>query len=106
VAEAILSACREIDFPARYGGEEFVVILPDTDLTGAVEVAERLRRLVHDTDVGPEVGQITASIGVANYPINALAAQDLVWVADQALYVAKNGGRNQVAHFKYELTSQ
>jgi diguanylate cyclase (GGDEF)-like protein len=106
VAEAIRSACREIDFPARYGGEEFVVILPDTDLTGAVEVAERLRRLVHDTDVGPEVGQITASIGVANYPINALAAQDLVWVADQALYVAKNGGRNQVAHFKYELTSQ
>jgi diguanylate cyclase (GGDEF)-like protein len=105
VGETINATCREIDFAARYGGEEFVVILPDTDLGGAVEVAERLRKRVHETDVG-EVGQITASIGVANYPVNALTSEDLVWVADQALYVAKNGGRNQVAHFTYELTNQ
>ena len=105
VGETIRRACREIDFAARYGGEEFVVILPDTDLAGAVEVAERLRRKILETDVG-QAGQVTASIGVANYPINALTREDLVRVADQALYVAKNGGRNQVAHFKYELTNQ
>jgi diguanylate cyclase (GGDEF)-like protein len=105
VGETIKVTCREIDFAARYGGEEFVVILPDTDLPGAIEVAERLRKRIHETDVG-EVGQITASVGVANYPVNALSGEDLVWVADQALYVAKNGGRNQVAHFTYELTNQ
>jgi diguanylate cyclase (GGDEF)-like protein len=105
VAETIRATCRRIDFAARYGGEEFVVILPDTDLSGAVDVAERLRSSILETDMG-HVGQVTASIGVANYPINALTEEDLVRVADQALYVAKNGGRNQVAHFKYELTSQ
>jgi diguanylate cyclase (GGDEF)-like protein len=68
-------------------------------------VAERLRAHIMETDVG-NVGQVTASVGVANYPVNALTEEDLVRVADQALYVAKNGGRNQVAHFKYELTNQ
>jgi diguanylate cyclase (GGDEF)-like protein len=105
VAETIRATCRRIDFAARYGGEEFIVILPDTDLTGAVDVAERLRAHIMETDVG-NVGQVTASVGVANYPVNALTEEDLVRVADQALYVAKNGGRNQVAHFKYELTNQ
>lgn len=105
VADTIRGACRRIDFAARYGGEEFVVILPDTDLFGAIEVAERIRLNILETEMG-EVGQVTASIGVANYPVNAVSEEDLVRVADQALYVAKNGGRNQVAHFKYELTSQ
>ena len=103
VAETIRSTCREIDFAARYGGEEFVVILPETDLPGAIQVAERVRGHIEETDVGT-VERITASVGVANYPVNATSKEDLIRVADQALYVAKNGGRNQVAHFKYQLT--
>ena len=104
VAKTIQSTCREIDFAARYGGEEFVIILPETDLGGAVQVGERVRMSIAATDVGV-VGKVTASVGVANYPVNASSKEDLIRVADQALYVAKNGGRNQVAHFKYQLTT-
>ena len=104
VAETIQETCREIDFAARYGGEEFVIVLPETDLAGAIQVAERVRRGVEAIDVGI-VGQVTASVGVANYPVNATSKEDLIRVADQALYVAKNGGRNQVGHFKYQLTT-
>ena len=104
VAKTIQSTCRDIDFAARYGGEEFVVILPETDLGGAIQVAERVRMSIESTDVGI-VGQVTASVGVANYPVNASCKEDLIRVADQALYVAKDGGRNQVAHFKYQFTT-
>ena len=104
VAKTIQGTCRDIDFAARYGGEEFVVILPETDLDGAVQVAERVRQEIQETEVGV-AGQVTASIGVANYPANATSKEDLIRVADQALYVAKNGGRNQVSHFPYQLTS-
>ena len=105
VAETIRATCRDIDFAARYGGEEFVVILPfETDLVGAIQVAERIRRGIETTDVGV-VGHVTASVGVANHPVNATSKEDLIRVADQALYVAKKGGRNQVAHFTYQLTT-
>ena len=102
VAETIRTSCRAIDFSARYGGEEFTVILPDTDLTGAVQAADRIREKIAALQV-PEAGVITASIGVSNYPINALTQADLIRVADQALYAAKNGGRNRVAHFNYQI---
>ena len=104
VADTIRATCREIDIAARYGGDEFVVILPETDLPGAIHVAERLRMSIEETDVGT-VGQITASVGVANYPVNATSKEGLIHVADQALYVAKNGGRNQIARFKDQLTT-
>ncbi len=105
VAKTIQSTCREIDFAARYGGEEFVVILPETNLDGAILVAERVRTSIEATDVGV-VGQVTASVGIANYPANAASKEDLIRVADQALYVAKDGGRNQVAYFSYQLTTK
>jgi diguanylate cyclase (GGDEF)-like protein len=105
VAGTISRTCREIDFAARYGGEEFVVILPETDLQGAVLVAERIRRNIEATEVEVEVG-VTASIGVASYPANATTSEDLIRTADQALYVAKNAGRNQVSHFKHQLTAR
>jgi diguanylate cyclase (GGDEF)-like protein len=104
VARRIQQTCREIDFAARYGGEEYVVILPETDLDGALLAAERIRKDIEDTEVG-EVGRISASIGVANYPVNATNREDLIRIADQALYVAKDAGRNQVAHFKYQFTT-
>lgn len=104
VARRIQQTCREIDFAARYGGEEFVVILPETDLDGALLAAERIRRSIERTEVG-EIGRISASIGAANYPVNATNRDDLIRIADQALYVAKDAGRNQVAHFRYQFTT-
>ena len=102
-AETIRLSCRDFDFAARYGGEEFMVILPETPLAGAVQVAERMREHIAQVDF-PTIGNISASIGVSNYPINSLTKDDLVRVADQALYVAKNGGRNRVAYFNYQLS--
>jgi diguanylate cyclase (GGDEF)-like protein len=101
-AEIIRSGCREYDLPARYGGEEFTIILPETSLRDAIELAERIRERIA-TRTFPSVGNITASIGVSNYPTNGLNGDDLIRVADSALYDAKNSGRNRVSHFESEL---
>jgi len=92
---------RPGDLAARYGGEEFVIILSDTDQQRAVKVAEDLRRrfvdlsLIHE---GNEEGVVTASIGVAAYAADAVGrnADDLLQRADDALYEAKDKGRNRV----------
>jgi diguanylate cyclase (GGDEF)-like protein len=105
VAETIRTTCREIDFAARYGGEEFTVILPETSLEGAIQVADRVRERIAEERF-PRIGNITASVGVSNYPANALNKEDLIRVADQALYVAKNGGRNRVAYFNYQMVTK
>jgi diguanylate cyclase (GGDEF)-like protein len=102
VGEMIGSECREYDLPARYGGEEFTVILPETNLADALELAERLRERIGSRPYSG-VGHVTASVGVANYPTNALGKEELVRVADRALYDAKNSGRNRVSHFDHEL---
>jgi len=104
VAATIRATCRTIDFASRYGGEEFTIILPETSLEGAIETAERIRERI-SLIAFPGVGQITASVGVANYPINALGKEDLIRCADRALYVAKNNGRNRVSYFAEQLTS-
>lgn len=83
---------------ARIGGEEFIAILPDTDATGAIQVAERIRGAVAaepvDTQEGPV--KLTVSIGVAEYQAGE-SVRDLLERVDQALYAAKDGGRNRVA---------
>ena len=98
VATILRDAIRNVDCAARYGGEEFGVILTDTDLSGAMEVAERIRRRVEATTF-PE-RSITISLGVAEFPRDASDAGTLVSVADEALYVAKHEGRNQVVQAK------
>ena len=89
---------REIDLPARYGGEEFAIVLPGTQLTGARLLSEKIRRAVADVSVdGPEgerVG-VTASFGAAAYPTHSSVAA-LVRAADEALYEAKQTGKNRV----------
>ncbi len=105
IAETIRGSCREIDFAARYGGEEFTVILPETPLAGAIQVADRIRERIASEQF-PGIGNITASIGVSNYPVNALSKEDLIRVADQALYIAKNGGRDRVAYFNYQMITR
>ncbi|HSE37975.1 MAG TPA: sensor domain-containing diguanylate cyclase [Blastocatellia bacterium] len=103
VASIMRSSVREVDICARYGGEEFVVILPQCGREDAIEVAERLREAIASTPV-PNVGQVTASIGVATYPSGAKTKEELVEMADRAMYLAKAAGRNRVrtlAHRSY-----
>src|SRR5438552_4226652 len=104
-ADMIRLSCREFDFAARYGGEEFTVILPETELAGAINVADRIRERIA-AEQFPGIGNITASIGISNYPVNALGKEDLIRIADQALYVAKNGGRDRIAHFNYQMITR
>lgn len=96
----LAGAVRTIDVVARYGGEEFVVILPETSTEGAVTFAERLRKSVADEEFPLANGQrfhLTCSIGVATFPSARVASpEDLFARADEALYRAKSGGRNQV----------
>jgi diguanylate cyclase (GGDEF)-like protein len=94
---------RGIDLAARVGGEEFAVILTETNLAGAMDVAERLRQAVKTVKV-PGVGQIAASFGVAECPTQAETARELLVRADAALYEAKREGRDRVAQAS-EVTS-
>ena len=91
---------RSIDFAARWGGEEFVILLPGTDLSGAMEVAERIRKNVEASIVLAEDGmetKITVSIGVNSIiPDANISIEDFIKKADQALYRAKELGRNRV----------
>src|SRR5262249_25161485 len=105
MAETIRSTCRETDFAARYGGEEFTAILPETPLSGAIQLAERVRERIAATRF-PGIGSVTASIGISNYPVNAVNKEDLIRIADQALYVAKNQGRDRVAYFNYQMITR
>ncbi|MEK6284713.1 MAG: sensor domain-containing diguanylate cyclase [Acidobacteriota bacterium] len=103
VASLMQTAVREVDVCARYGGEEFVVILPGCDRESAIEVAERLRESIASTSI-QKLGQVTASIGVATYPTGAKNKEELVEMADRAMYLAKAAGRNRVrtlAHRSY-----
>jgi diguanylate cyclase (GGDEF)-like protein len=93
---------RPDDFLARYGGEEFAAILPQTDLSGAAVVAERLRRSIEALDIrhpaSPLANHVTISQGVASILPRLEAARfNLISMADEALYEAKRSGRNRVS---------
>lgn len=93
---------REIDIFARYGGEEFVILLPKTNLKQSFEIAERLRRLIESKEFiydGKRL-PVTASIGVSDYRQGVITGTDLFKRADEAVYKAKEGGRNQVQFYK------
>jgi len=91
---------RSVDLAARYGGEEFVILLPDTDLQGAVSFAERLRKRVEHENFAEKGDplRITVSIGVASASTEGeiTEPESLISRADEALYCAKNEGRNRV----------
>ncbi|WP_457352280.1 DUF484 family protein [Roseateles sp. P5_D6] len=98
VGGLILRSLRTGDLAARYGGEEFIVLLPRTDLTGACEVAERIRLMVQEAPfVTPDGGTVgaTLSVGLAMLPASATSFTDLLAAADKALYEAKRAGRNR-----------
>jgi diguanylate cyclase (GGDEF)-like protein len=96
VGDAVSSAVRASDFVGRYGGEEFVALLPDTDREGAVQVADKLRAAIAMIDVPGVSRRVTASFGVAALPFDAVEPEQLLRVADRALYTAKANGRDRV----------
>jgi len=91
---------RSTDFVARWGGEEFVILLVNTDLNGAAEVAENIRKNAETMEILTEDGditKITVSIGVNSIiPVNSTSPAEFMSKADQALYKAKESGRNRV----------
>lgn len=99
LSEILISSCRSFDFISRKGGEEFCVILLDSNYEQAFEIAEKIRKNVHDnffiTDNNERIN-ITVSIGVSSYPNKLNNISDLMEIADKALYNAKNNGKNQV----------
>ncbi|MBU0483185.1 MAG: diguanylate cyclase [Proteobacteria bacterium] len=105
LAELIKRSLRFGEIPCRYGGDEFVVLLPVADIPSVRIVAERLRdnisRHVFEFEGHPPIHK-TVSIGLACCPQHAASANELVMVADSALYVAKNNGRNQVHIYSTE----
>jgi diguanylate cyclase (GGDEF)-like protein len=94
VAGLLREATREVDFVARYGGEEFLILLPETGMAEALDIAERIR-----TRIAAEVfpgRHMTVSIGVSEFPLHGENADQVVGAADEALYEAKREGRDKV----------
>jgi len=97
IAVTIKNTVRNIDVPARYGGEEFTVILPETAAKDATVIAERLRKNIAAIEVQIDdklVLRTSISIGISEYPSSATDSEELIKTADQALYKAKNDGKN------------
>lgn len=94
VSRRIAVAVRMYDVAGRYGGEEFLVIVPDTGLAEARELAERIRDIIRKTQIKGLT--VTASIGVAGMRAGDSSIEDIIRRADQALYRAKELGRNRV----------
>ena len=103
IGSLLKSSVRKKDTVARYGGEEFIVMLPEANLEVASMIAERIRRLVESTpfDLGAARLNVSVSLGIANFPVHGARSKDeLIRMADQALYDAKREGRNRVCIFK------
>lgn len=99
VARTLRGQLRRSDLLGRIGGEEFSILLPDTALAGAQQVAENLRQAVQQCrpDIGKQSLNITASIGVTAHHTGAVSMQAIQQRADQAMYAAKKAGRNRVS---------
>lgn len=101
IGQIIRENIREIDIAGRYGGEEFSVVLPETDLDGAILAAERIRSAAESAVIQAydQVVKVTVSLGVATFPEGGANMDELIDNADWALYRAKSLGRNRTIVF-------
>ena len=103
-AHALKGALRSADVASRYGGEEFCILLPQTPLTEAGVIAERIRERIEHTNYPhartQPLGAVTISIGVATFSPLVNTAEQIIWAADRALYDAKNQSKNKVAFYQ------
>lgn len=98
IGNTLLNQIRSADVATRYGGEEFAIILPETDSHAAFALAERIRNKIQGLDIlvqKNEHAHVTVSIGISTYPEDASSREDLIDTADQALYFAKEEGKNR-----------
>jgi diguanylate cyclase (GGDEF)-like protein len=98
VGQVVSAGVRRIDTAARYGGDEFVVLLPETDPTGAYVLAEKIRIGVQDLDLElpDDAVKPSLSVGVVSYPDDGSTADELMISADGAMYASKRAGKNRV----------
>ncbi|RZG64900.1 GGDEF domain-containing protein [Acinetobacter bouvetii] len=100
IARTVKNAIRHMDFVARYGGEEFVVLLPETDAHGAYAVASNIYKAIDRLEIphakSTVSSHVTISLGITVFRGEELSKEDLLSIADQALYRAKQLGRNQI----------
>lgn len=99
VARQVIANIRDSDLACRFGGEEIVLIMPECDQATAIQRAEKIRASIMSLDlryVGNATEPITASFGVAQFPENGRDANSLIQAADQAMYRAKEAGRNRI----------
>jgi diguanylate cyclase (GGDEF)-like protein len=99
VGTVLAQGVRESDILARYGGDEFVVVLPETPASGALVIAERLRRAIEEHRFLESLGvsaRISASFGISTYPDHALSPEGLIQKADQAMYRVKEREKNGI----------
>ncbi len=102
-SQVLKNAMRETDLVARYGGEEFAVVCEQTDAVGAELLANRIREGLANQLFHSELGtfHITCSLGIATFPVHCKDSERLIECADQALYAAKERGRNRVEVFVF-----
>jgi diguanylate cyclase (GGDEF)-like protein len=109
LSRLVLSEIREDDTAARYGGEEFVVILPNTRKEAALSIAEKIRKIIETTPFpnaqSQPMGMLSISGGVASLGQDGRSTNELLRAADQALYLAKEKGRNRVVAYKIRYLS-
>jgi diguanylate cyclase (GGDEF)-like protein len=100
VAKEIKSRLRDSDIPLRWGGEEFLIFLPNTNSEQAQQLAKSLRAQIEKIDLN-KIGNVTMSIGVVSATPNQIDLDKLIILADEALYSAKEKGRNTVVVTSY-----
>jgi len=101
IAGILRMLTRASDTACRFGGEELVVVCTETSLDDGIRRAEEVRQAIENltvVDAGQRLGKVTVSIGVASAPEHGYGMVGLLHAADEALYAAKNAGRNRVVH--------
>ncbi|UTC74535.1 diguanylate cyclase [Treponema sp. OMZ 792] len=102
-AKTALSVLKKEQILGRVGGEEFVILLPNTEKKQALVIAEKIRKQVEALRFEDPALKVTISMGIAVFPMHGTAEKDLLSKADQALYAAKNWGRNQTVVWEEDL---